>query len=661
MLFYFPVRAYNQNNYSTGTYQQVIHAPADLVIMLSRLKYLLTGSPLPTFLLAEKKLNKIRALASFSPDALSSIAYANQEIYLGLAVAGAAGLSFSFPIAAAITLLLAIVALSYAQTIRAYPSGGGSYIVARENLGLLPGQVAAAALLINYMLTAAVSLTAGVAAIASAFPNLWPYQTWIALGLLGVITLANLRGARETGTLMAVPVYGFLAAYLPVIAYGLIVILRGGAAVYHPTTIPATEPLTWLIVLRAFSAGCTALTGIEAISNGVPSFRHPEVRNAQTTMAVMALLMGVLFLGSVGVTQFLGITAGPQETILSALARRLLGGGPLYFLVQVTTLAILAVGANTSFAGFPRVTAILANDKFLPRQMNMLGDRLVYTNGILILSGLTALLIVLFKGDSHALIPLFAIGAFLAYTLSQAGMVHHWIKQRDSFWLGHALVNGLGALVTGVTLLIISYYKFTHGAWMAILIIPVIIVLFRRISAHYTEVGEQLSLRGLPPSLRPMPRPRVVIPVSGVHRGMIDAVNFARSISDRITAVYIDIDPGRGFDVRKEWQDWFPDIPLVIVPSPYRSLIEPLLSFLDRADREARDGKEAVLILPEFIPAKAWQDALHNQSARLIKNALLYQRDKEGVHRIVIDVPYHLKECHRHPGRLNHKNHADKI
>jgi amino acid transporter len=627
--------------------------------MLSKLKFILTGSPLPTFLLAEKKLNKFRALATFSPDALSSIAYANQEIYLGLAVAGAAGLSYSFPIAIAITLLLAIVALSYTQTIQAYPSGGGSYVVARENLGTLPGQVAAAALLVNYVLTAAVSLTAGVSAIASAFPTLWPYQTWIALGLLALLTLANLRGARETGTLMAVPVYGFLTAFLPVIAYGLISILRGGAVAIHPAAIPASEPLTWLIVLRAFSAGCTALTGIEAISNGVPSFRHPEVRNAQITMAIMALLMGVLFLGSVGVTQYLGVTAGEQETILSALARRLLDGGPLYFLVQAATLAILAVGANTSFAGFPRVTAILANDKFLPRQMNMLGDRLVYTNGILILSGLTALLIVVFKGDSHALIPLFAIGAFLAYTLSQAGMVRHWIKLREKFWLGHAFINGLGAGVTGVTLLIISYYKFTQGAWMAILVIPLIVAAFNRVRTHYQEVGEQLSLRGLPPSLRPMPQPRVVIPVSGVHRGLVEAVNFARSISDRITAVYIDIEPGRGFDVRKEWQDWFPDIPLVIVPSPYRSLIEPLLNFLDRTDREAHDGKEAVLILPEFIPARPWQDALHNQSARLIKNALIYQREKEGVHRIVIDVPYHLKERHRHPARLNHKNHTD--
>lgn len=627
--------------------------------MLSKFKYLVTGSPLPTASLSEKKLNKFRALASFSPDALSSIAYANQEIYLGLAVAGAAGLSFSFPIAIAITVLLSIVALSYSQTIMAYPSGGGSYVVARENLGRLPGQVAAAALLIDYVLTAAVSLTAGVAAIASAFPVLWPYKMWLALVLLALITIANLRGARETGSLMAVPVYSFLIAYLPVIAYGLIVILRNGPVILSPDAVHATEPLTWLIVLRSFSTGCTALTGIEAISNGVPAFQPPESHNARKTLAVMALLMGILFLGSVGVTQFLGVTASANETILSALVRRLLGDSPLYFLVQLTTLAILAVGANTSFAGFPRITAILANDKYLPRQMNMLGDRLVYTNGILILSGVTAFLIILFKGDSHLLIPLFAIGAFLAYTLSQAGMVLHWFKQRDKFWLGHALINGLGALVTGITLLIISYYKFTHGAWMAILVIPLIVMGFNRVRNHYQEVGLQLSLGGVPPSLRPAPEPRVVIPISGVHRGMVDAVNFARSISDRITAVYIDIEPGRGFDVRKQWLDWFPDIPLEIVSSPYRSLVEPLLNYLDRTDRQAHDGMAAVLILPEFIPAHAWQDTLHNQSARLIKNAILYQRNKEGVNRIVIDVPYHLKKHRHNYARSNHKDHTD--
>ncbi len=626
--------------------------------MLSKFKYLLTGSPLPTDKLAEKKLNNIRALASFSPDALSSIAYANQEIYLGLAVAGAAGLSFSFPIAIAITGLLAIVALSYAQTIIAYPSGGGSYVVARENLGTLPGLVAGAALLVDYILTAAVSLTAGVAAIASAFPALWPYQVWLALALLVIITLANLRGMRETGTLMSVPVYGFLIAYLPMIAYGVILIVRNGTLALPPNAVPATEPLAWLIIIRAFSAGCTALTGIEAISNGVPFFRPPEAVNARKTLVVMALLMGVLFLGSIGITQFLGISAGPEETILSALSRRLLGDGPGYFLVQAMTLAILAVGANTSFSGFPRVTAVLAYDNFLPRQMNMLGDRLVYTNGILILSGATALLIIIFKGSSHALIPLFAVGVFLAYTLSQLGMALHWIRLRDKNWLLHAMINGLGALVTAGTLIIVSVTKFIHGAWISLLIIPLFVILFYRIHSHYKEVGSQLSLSGLPPSLRAAPQPRVVIPVSGVHRGMVDAVNFARSISSRITALYIDIDPGRGFDVRKQWTDWWPDIPFVVVASPYRSVIEPLLSYLDRADREAQDGQEAVLILPEFVPAKSWQDALHNQTARLIKNALIYKRDKEGVHRIVIDVPYHLKE-HRYPPGLNHKNHED--
>ncbi|HUW09415.1 MAG TPA: APC family permease, partial [Anaerolineae bacterium] len=328
--------------------------------MLSRIKHLVLGPPLPTESLAGERLNKIRALAAFSPDALSSIAYANQEIYLGLAIAGTAGLSLSFPIGLAITALLLIAALSYFQTIHAYPSGGGSYVVARENLGTVPGLIAAAALLVDYLLTAAVSVTAGVAAIASAFPALWPYRVSLALGLLFIVTLANLRGLRETGTLMAVPVYLFLATYLPMLIYGVArLVMDGPGTATVATTGPALS-LTALLVLRAFSSGCTALTGIEAISNGVPAFRSPESQNAGRTLMVMTVIMGLLFLGSIGVTQALGVAAGPNETILSAMARRLLGSGPIYLLVQASTMVILAVAANTSFAGFPRLAAILA-------------------------------------------------------------------------------------------------------------------------------------------------------------------------------------------------------------------------------------------------------------------------------------------------------------
>jgi amino acid transporter len=418
--------------------------------MINKIKYWLIGPPLPTQQLGEKRLNKIRALAAFSPDALSSIAYANQEIYLGLVIAGSAGLGLAWPIGLAIVGLLTIVALSYFQTLRGYPSGGGSYVVARDNLGTLAGLVAGSALLIDYLLTAAVSLTAGVEAIASAFPALWTHRVIVALGLLAIITLANLRGLRETGTLMSIPVYLFLLTYLPMLIYGISRLLVDGSSA--PVNAPfATHPITVFLVLRAFATGCTALTGIEAISNGVPAFQPPETKNAGKTLIVMALLMGVLFLGSIGLTQFLGIVAGPQETILSALARRLLGSGPAYLIIQISTMLILAVAANTSFAGFPRLAAILAADGFLPRQLTGLGDRLVFANGILALSVGTSVLIIIFGGDTHTLIPLFAVGVFLAFTLSQAGMVLHWQREGGKGWLWKAVINGVGAITTVVT------------------------------------------------------------------------------------------------------------------------------------------------------------------------------------------------------------------
>ena len=613
--------------------------------MLKKLRYLVIGSPLPSQLMQDKKLNKIRALAAFSPDALSSIAYANQEIYLGLAMAGAAGLSLSFSVAAGITLLLLIVALSYVQTIKGYPNGGGSYVVARENLGTLPGLVAGAALLFDYVLNAAVSLTAGVAALASAFPVLWDYRIPLALGLLLLITLINLRGLSETGTIMAAPVYLFLFSFFAMLLYGLARVIFGMPPVsFQVTAPPPTQLLTVALVMHAFAAGCTALTGIESISNGVPAFRPPEWKNARQTLIVMAALMGLLFIGSMGLTQFLGVVAGPQETILSALARRLIGTNIGYYVIQVATLGILAVAANTSFAGFPRVAAILASDRFMPRQLFNIGDRLVFSNGIVLLAGFTAALIVLFGGDSHLLVPLFAVGAFSAFTLSQAGMVRHWMRSKEKGWQLKAAINGLGSAATGFTLVVIAASKFVEGAWISIIVIPLVIFLFYRINRHYRSVSHQLSLKGLPPTIRPMPKPRVVIPVSGVHRGILDAVRFALSISDHVTAVYIDVEDLQDHEpVAKYWKDWFPEVNFVIIPSLDRSIVDPLINFLDQTDLAFHDGQQAVLVLPEIITANTLSDLLHNQTAKLIKDALLHRRRTMGFQRIIIDVPYHLK------------------
>jgi amino acid transporter len=574
---------------------------------------------------------------------LSSIAYANQEIYVGLVAAGAIGLTKALPIGLAITGLLVVVALSYYQTIFGYPSGGGSYTVARDNLSTIPGLVAAAALLVDYLLTAAVSLTAGVAAIASAFPSLWTHRVLIALVLLFVITVANLRGLRETGTLMAFPVYLFLFTYVPMLVVGGIRLLISGPTPMAAIAPPAEVPLTTFLLLHTFSTGCTALTGIEAISNGVPSFRPPEAKNAARTLLVMALLMGILFAGSIALTQGLSVIPRAQETILSALAARILGRGPGYLLIQVSTLLILAVAANTSFAGFPRLTAILAKDGFLPRQLTGLGDRLVFSNGILLLALGTAVLIVGFNGDTHALIPLFAVGVFLAFTLSQAGMVVHWWRDRSRNWLFKAGINGLGAVATGVTLFVIAVSKFAEGAFISIFLVPLLVIAFLQVRVHYAQVARQLSLHGLPPSMRPFPAPRVIIPISGVHRGIFDAVNFARSISRHVTAVYVELDPGAGEKVRETWEDWWPDVPLEIVPSPFRSVVEPLLDYLDRTDQEYNDGQLATVVLPEFVPARWWHALLHNQTAWLLKAAMLYRRRTHGFQRVIIDVPYHLR------------------
>ena len=611
---------------------------------INSLKDLLIGPPLPTRRLAEERLNNVQALAAFSPDALSSIAYANQEIYLGLIVAGAAGLAFSLPISLAIVALLAILALSYSQTLHAYPGGGGSYTVARENLGASVGLVAAAALLIDYVLTAAVSLTAGVEAFASAFPVLWPYRVGLALFLLAIITLANLRGLRETGTLISAPVYVFLSSYLAMLAYGGVRALLEGPGSLAVTAPPASQPLVAFLILHTFASGCTALTGIESISNGVPAFKPPESRNANQTLMVMAILMGVLFLGSIGLTHHFAVVAGPEETILSALARRILGSGAPYVVVQTATLLILAVAANTSFAGFPRVASVVARDRYLPHQLSQLGDRLVFSNGMLVLAFLTGLLILAFGGDSHSLIPLFAVGVFLAFSLSQAGMVIHWVRQRGRHWRLKAFINGLGALTTVVTLLVVAVSKFAQGAWIIIFLIPLLVLAFRTVHAHYQGVARSLTLRGQPVSPEPLPSPRFVLPISGVHRGVIEAVRFVCSMSDRVTAVYIEIHPGDAARVSREWEKYGLGIPLSVVPSPYRSIIRPLMDFLDQTDRQHDDGQLAVVILPQFIPARWWQYPMHNQTAWLIKLALLYGRRRSGRGRAIMDIPFYLRE-----------------
>ncbi|MBP1776262.1 MAG: conserved rane protein of unknown function, Amino acid permease-associated [candidate division NC10 bacterium] len=603
--------------------------------MPQTLKRLLLGGPLSTAQAKHERLGKISALAIFASDMMSSVAYATEEILLVLVLGGTVALQYSVPIGIAIGLLAATVASSYWQTIHAYPSGGGAYVVATDNLGALPGLVAGAALLVDYVLTVAVSTASGVAAITSAFPALFPHRVGICVGFVILVMVANLRGIRETGKIFAVPTYWFI---------GCLALLVGGGF-YHlfsqgppppPAAVAAQEPLTLFLILRAFSGGCAALTGTEAVANGIQYFRPPESRNAGITLVWMASILALSFLGVTFLADHYHIVPRAEETVVSMLASELFGRGWIYYMIQAATAVILLLAVNTSFAGFPMLASIMAKDSFLPRQFANLGDRLVFSNGILILAGLSCGLLVIFGGSTHALIPLYAIGVFTAFTLSQTGMVKHWWKEQGPRWQAHAAVNALGAAATAVVVVVIAVTKFTHGAWIVVVVTPVMILGFYTIRRHYDSLRGQLTLRGfVPPRIGRHP---VVVLVGGLHRGVVTALTYARAISPNITAITVDLDPTATARLQQQWQEWAPDVPLVVLESPYRSVMQPVLQYIDRMEKQ-RDGDYMTIILPEFLPAKWWQHLLHNQTALLLKTAILFRRGK-----VAISIPYHLEQ-----------------
>ena len=618
--------------------------------MLTSLRRILIGAPLPSERAIHERLSKIQALAVFSSDALSSVAYATEEILLVLVVAGSAALGLSLPIALVIAGLLAIVATSYYQTIHGYPSWGGAYIVAYDNLGVWPGLTAAAALLIDYVLTVAVSITAGIAAITSAFPALLPCRVELCLLAIAFIAWANLRGVRESGTLFAVPTYGFVTIFLALIVVGLVRLIAGTLSPAPAQIIPVaghgTQALTLFLIVRAFASGCTALTGVEAISNGIPAFQKPEADNAGKTLVTMAAILMTMFLGITFLARSLGVVPVEDQTVVSQIGRQVFGHGPLYLALQAATALILVLAANTSFADFPRLSAILARDRYLPRQLTNLGDRLVFANGIIALAFLASSLVIIFGGQTHRLIPLYAVGVFLSFTLSQTGMVRHWHKEGGQGWQWKAAINGVGAVATGVVLLVIAASKFIHGAWIVILLIPAFVSVFRTFEHHYVTLAEQLSLEGLGPEewvgMASHKTHKVVVPVSGIHRGTLVALRFARSLSKDVTAVVVDVEPQFTASVREKWPVWGHDVPLVVLGSPYRSTIGPLLTYLDEVDQREPERGLAVVVLPEFVPAQWWHHLLHNQTALLIKTVLTYRRGQTGKGRVIIDVPYHL-------------------
>ena len=601
------------------------------------LKRVLVGSPISLAQARHERLGKTVALAVFSSDAMSSVAYATEEVLLILVLAGAAAISFSIPIALAITALLTIVVISYRQTIHAYPNGGGAYIVAKDNLGDVPGLVAAAALLVDYVLTVSVSVAAGVAAVTSAVPALQDHKIVLGVACVAAIAFANIRGVRESGRIFAVPTYFFIVSFAGLLLGGAYRFVTGTMPPPTPVTVPPVEALTWFLVLRAFSGGCVAMTGTEAISNGIPAFRRPESRNAAITLVWMAVVLGTFFVGITLLANALGVVPTEAETVVSQIARRLFGTGVLYYLIQAATALILVLAANTSFADFPRLSSLLARDRFVPRQFATLGERLVFSNGILVLATLAAVLLVIFRGETHALIPLYAVGVFISFTLSQSGMVRRWWRMREPGWLRHITVNGVGALTTGMVAIVIAMTKFMHGAWIVIVVIPVLVLGFVAMRRHYDNVAHELSLENWE---GPSPMQHTVLVLVGdVHRGVVRAVQYARTLAPdaSVRAVFVETDPARTARLEEKWGKWGQGVPLVVLTSPYRSLIRPFLDYIDMLQSRGPDHMVTV-VLPEFIPGRWWQHILHNQTALLLKGALLFRRNT-----VVADVPYLLR------------------
>lgn len=618
--------------------------------MALSIKEILIGRPLETSQQQHQRLGKAVALAVFSSDALSSVAYATEAILMVLVSAGASALGVSIPIAIAIAVLLAIVGFSYRQTIHAYPNGGGAYIVAHENLGQIPGLIAAASLLIDYVLTVAVSISAGVFAITSlsatwGYPQLADHRVELALVAIAFITLINLRGVKESGAIFSVPTYVFIISMIGMIVVGVVRVVIGGATPLPPAVLhgPAeglsVEPTAMLgvfLLLQAFSAGCTALTGVEAISNGVPAFKRPEAHNAATTLLWMVGLLGSMFLGISVLAHYYGAVPDEHVSVVSQIAAHVVGTGPVFFIIQVATALILVLAANTSYADFPRLASLLAKDRFLPRQFTSRGDRLVFSNGIGALGIFAAALVVIFQAREQAMLPLYAIGVFISFTLSQAGMVWHWWKSREAGWRRSTLINGIGAVLTAIVFTVIIITRFSHGAWAVLLLIPLLVIVFRAIAHHYASVAQELSLTKVS-RVEPVKRHTVLVLVSGLHRGVIPALEFAKSLApDNVTALYIDFDPDQDARIHGKWEQWGCGVPLVVLPSPYRSLIGPILSYIDEIEARYDDDVLSV-ILPEFVPSRWWQHLLHNQTALLIRMALLFRR-----HVVVISVPYHL-------------------
>ena len=614
----------------------------------NRIRAITIGRPLASEEEIGERLSKKKALAIFSSDAISSSAYATEEILRVLVLAGSGiALVFSLRVAIAISILLAVVALSYRQVCRAYPSGGGAYSVSKENLGAIASLVAASALLIDYVMTVAVSTASAVAQAYSVVPSLYNVRIEVAVVAIALITTANLRGLRESGNIFAIPTYLFLGLALTMVGLGVLRVITDQAVdIEQANAVHAgSEGLGVFLLLKAFASGSVALTGTEAIANGVPAFQPPESKNAGDTMIAMAILLAVLFIGITFVSDAYGIVPTLQggETVVALVAGTVFGhNSSLFYLFQASTALILFLAANTSFNAFPRLAALLAIDGYMPRQFAFRGDRLAYSYGIILLAAVAAGLLILFGGDTHALIPLYSVGVFVCFTLSQIGMVRHWYRHQEPGWWYRAAINGFGAVLTALVLVIVTSVKFVDGAYLVVILIPLLVAMMLFIHRQYTSSRRELAIRPgyvAQPSQR---QERVIIPIPGINRAVIQAVNVGRSIADDVVAVFITDEPEDAASVRARWEKMVPGVPLVVVESPYRALVGPLAAYLDVLDAAWPADKPAPItfvVVPEYVARHWWERILYNQSVKRLRSALLGRP-----HTVVVNVPYRRED-----------------
>lgn len=608
--------------------------------MFSSLKRILIGRPLKSHEVGEQKLNKTKALAILSSDALSSVAYGPEQILLVLMTVGAAAFWYSIPIAIGVLVLLIALILSYRQIIYAYPQGGGAYVVSKENLGKYAGLVAGGSLLVDYILTVAVSVSAGTDAITSAFPSLHSYNVLIAIVFVVLITLLNLRGVTESASVLAYPVYLFVLALFILIGVGLYRILTGQVSPELHTSIGTpVAGISLFLLLRAFSSGSSALTGVEAISNAIPNFKSPAPNNAAKTLMAMGTLLALLFSGIVILAYYYGVSPKMDVTVVSQIAEETFGRNFMYFFIQGTTALILILAANTGYSAFPLLAVNLAKDKYIPRMFTVRGDRLGYSNGIISLGVLSIILIIVFEGKTEQLIPLYAVGVFIPFTLSQTGMLLKWVRQKPQGWVLKFIINTAGALISFIVAMMFFLTKFNQ-VWSVLIFLPLIILIFHRIRKHYDAVADQLRLTSCEPAI-PIEGNVVILPVAGITHVVENSLNYAKSLSPhQIIAVYVPFEREDEAIFEKKWKAWQPDIRLVTLYSPYRSILHPLTKFIDTVQRKASESNyQVTVIIPQFIPKKGWQNILHNQSSLLIRANLLYRRNV-----IITTVPYHLKK-----------------